>query len=142
MNLLRYNTKLAPTACGAITLENSYKELERILSRGGEVFNNESIAIPATHFTLARSDRDFLEVSCHSVDQVHFASNRIVYNIPFFKKPFADSRLQFRTNSRTSKQVVADYFDLSRKLFEDKYSAGYVDKRSLVYHRVESLAEN
>ena len=136
MELYKYNSNLKSVLQGPIELKGAIAELKAIASKGGDVFDDETKAIPETSFTLSRSDSDWLEIATHSEGEIYFSSDRKIFDLSWFKKLFASPSLQFQSSVEQAHYVISDYYSLSRAEFESKYSIGYTSKDSLYYAKI------
>ena len=136
MEMFKLNLDLELVSYGDINIEKSLTELRLISKCGNKKYEKGEEAISQTLFIISRSEKDFLRVECHSIDEVHFSSDRICYEGGWFKRIFSDSLIQFRSTTENAEQVIKEYFNLSREDFESKYSVGYTNQRSLQYVKI------
>lgn len=133
MEMHKLNPKLEEVPCGQVSLKQAIAELDVIAANGDTKYKDAEEAISATWFTVSRSQKDFLRVECHSKDEFHFSSDRLVYNCSWLKKLFSNPYMQFRVPIEKAASVLSDYFNFPREKFEEKYAITYTHRESLEY---------
>lgn len=140
IQLHRLSVDLKLVLVGQATHVLAKNELMRIAGNGGKKYPNSDVAISETTFILSRSDADFLRVECHSYDEVHFSSDRLVFSMPWWRRLFAKDRLQFRIGIDNAEPVLEAYLCRCREGFESLLEPALVDGSSFKFIRLESVA--
>lgn len=133
VEMFKLNAKLQEISCGPVNLRAAIAELSKISSAAGRTYKDEIEALPATQFILTKNNEDYLRVECHSTQEVHFSSDRLVYSGSWLKKIFAKNLMQFRTSIEDAENVMIRYFSETRERFEEMYADSYTNGRSLKY---------
>ena len=131
--MFKLNSKLKEVSCGVLELDSAFRELEAISESARKKYKDETEAIPATQFILSKKDKDFLRVECHSPNEIHFSSDRLIYDGGWLRRLFSNHQMQFRIPMEKVKSVLENYFILPRNEFEKLYSASYTHNSSLKY---------
>lgn len=133
MEMHTLDLKLKEVSAGNVDVDGALKQLAIYSKNGAKNYESAEEAISLTCFTVSRDSKDYLRIECHSESEVHFSSDRCCYKGGWFKRIFANHVIQFRSSLAKAEEVISDYFNLSRELFEEKYEAGYTNNESLEY---------
>ena len=136
MELYKLDSDLEEYSCGEVDLPRLVDELQLISANGDKKYNDETEAIPATLFIAVKGKKDFLRVECHSSEEIHFSSDRLIYEGGWLKKLFAKRAMQFRTLKIRAPSVLERYFNLGREEFEQYYSSSYTQINSFEFKEI------
>ncbi|MBN1910913.1 MAG: hypothetical protein JW818_14300 [Pirellulales bacterium] len=125
MNLYCFDRELNVIELGKGDCSTALERFEQCYLNGQTTYEYGEEAIAATTFGISRSDEDYLEISCHGMDQVTLSSDRLCYPSLLSRLFSLKKQLSIDTNKETAKAVISDYFTMQREAFEEKYS-GYL----------------
>lgn len=136
MEMHTLDSELNEVSAGQVDIDKALKQLRIVSRNGARKYESAEEGISLTCFTVSRDNKDYLRIECHSEPEVHFSGDRCSYNVGWFKRIFANHKIQFRSSFSKAEQVIADYFKLERSDFEAKYEVGYTNNQSLVYAEI------
>jgi hypothetical protein len=129
------NSKLVD--CGTKTLEQSLAALELFRGRAESEYKYTEEWFKECCFTISVSKKDFLQVNCDSPEKIWFRSDRLIYDMPWYKKIFCKNTvMSFGGDLSLAKNVIKNYYTLDREKFENTYSNGYWSAVAIGYAKL------
>jgi hypothetical protein len=122
MDLYRFDRNLHVVEQGQCDCDAALATLERCYEDGFTSYDSGEDAMVATSFGLSRSERDFIEISCHGQESVTVHSDRLYYS-SYLSKTFGSKHHFFIKGGKAiGVEIIRDYFDRERQMFEAKYA--------------------
>ncbi len=118
MMLYEFQPDLSLRERGQTSLEDALDELMRRAQAAAKSYATGEEAMVATSFGVCRDERDFLEISCNSITEVHFHTDRLVPGQGWKRWFTRHSCLDVTCDLNQARQVLSNYFCLSREAFE------------------------
>ena len=137
MKFQAFNNKAKLLGEREIELSEALTILNEYLARSNQVFENGDIAMEQTCFCLSRNNKDYLQVNCDGSDELWFYSDRLFYDMNLlFRILCSKTVMAFGGNSQIGKQIITDYFEMSRESFERKYQNSYRNYQQFGYIKI------
>lgn len=122
MDLYRYDRNLRIVGKGQCDCVSALVVYEECFENGLKSYDSGEEAISSTSFGLSKSNKDFIELSCHGCDSIAVNSDRLHYP-SWLSKTFGLKHHFFIKGDKTKgKEIIQDYFGLTRQEFEGKYA--------------------
>ncbi len=118
MMLYEFQPDLSIRERGQASLDDALDELMRRAQAAAKTYATGEEAMVATSFGVCRDERDFLEISCNSVVEVHFHTDRLLPAQGWRRWFTRHSCLDVTCGLNQARQILSNYFCLPREAFE------------------------
>jgi hypothetical protein len=122
MNLYRFDNNLHIVEKGQCDSISALIVYEECFENGLKSYESGEEAISLTSFGISRSNEDFIELSCHGHDSITVHSDRLHYPSWLSKTFGLKNHLFIKGDKTKGKEVIQDFFALTRQEFEGKYA--------------------
>ena len=122
MNLYRFDGDLHILDKGENDCAAALEVYEDCYENGLKSYGSGEEAMSSTSLGLSRSDKDFIEISCHGHQSMTVYSDRLHYP-SWWSRTFGWKRHMLIKGDKTDGEIIIrDFFGLERQEFEAKYA--------------------
>ncbi len=121
MDLYRFDRNLHVVEMGHCDCKTALATFEQCYENGFASYDSGEDALADTSFGLSRSEKDFIEISCHGKDSVTVHSDRLCYPSRLSKTLAVNHHFFIKADKKMALEIIRNYFDLERDAFETEY---------------------
>lgn len=122
MDLYRLDRNLHIVKTGPCDCASALVVYEECFENSLKSYGSGEEALSSTSFGLSRSNEDFIELSCHGYNSITAYSDRLYYPSRLAKIFGSKHHFSIKGDKTKGKEIIQDFFGLTRQEFEDKYA--------------------
>jgi hypothetical protein len=121
IDLYRFDRTLHVVSMSQCDCETALATFEQCYKNGFASYDSGEDASAATSFGLSRSEKDFIEVSCHGQESATVHSARLCYPSGLSKTFALKHHFFIKADKTKGVEIIRNYFGMERSGFEAQY---------------------
>jgi len=122
IDLYRFDRTLHIVKMGECDCDTALATFEQCYGNGFSSYDSGEDALAATSFGLSRSEKDFIEISCHGLESVTVHSDRLCHRSRLSKSFSLKRHFFIKADKRRGVEIICNYFGMELQAFEAKYA--------------------
>ncbi len=122
VDLYGFDRTLHVVKMGQCECDTALVTFEQCYGNGLSSYDSGEDALAATSFGLSRSEKDFIEISCHGLESVTVHSDRLCYPSRLGKTFGLKRHFFIKADKSRAVEIIHNYFSMERQAFEAKYA--------------------